>query len=125
MATSKPSANVFGTFLDNVTPGPSKSSVDFERITKQAIEWSTGETSASPAKSREAGPSPVGAILRAINDAGTPVSVVAIAKRAELNADLVTAALKDATFAGFITQTTGPSGVLFDLTADGRAMLHQ
>lgn len=124
MATSKPSANIFGTFLDNVTPGPSKSSVDFERITKQAIEWSTGEASAPPTKLRETGPSPVSAILKAIDDAGAPLSVVAIAKRAELNADLVTAALKDAMFAGFIAQTTGSSGVAFDLTADGRAMLH-
>ena len=68
------------------------------------VEWRGVGSAHKVARNRT---SPVSAILKAIDGAGAPLSVVAIAKRAELNADLVTAALKDAMFAGFITQVTG------------------
>ena|ERR1700722_13976093 len=133
MATSKPSANVFGTFLENIAPGPSKSAADFDQITKQAIEWSTS-TNSAPVQSeppghsgsfvRNPGSGAISAILKSINGAGMPLSVVLIAKKAGLDVDTVTVALRDAVFAGLIAQVTSPTGgVLFNLTDDGLAML--
>lgn len=134
MATAKPSANIFGTFLDNVAPGPSRSSVDFERITKQAIEWSSSQS--APGSGVDATGAPlegvrggsgqgaVSVVLKSIDAAGSPLSVVAIAKRTTLGVDAVTAALRDATFAGLLTKKETPDGgAVFDLTADGRDLI--
>ncbi len=134
MATSKPSANIFGTFLENVSPDPSKSTVDFGQITKQAIDWSNKHDTFNPAPAPAVGsgssaipvtsPIPVMEVLKFIDDAGTPQSLASIVKKTALSVDVVTAVLRDASFAGLLVQNTAGENVTFALTSQGRGMLH-
>lgn len=121
MSPSKPSANVFGTFLESVSTAPSRSAVDLYQITKQAIEWSNrlgDATKPEPATSPGAGP--VEAILRSIADAKAPLSFGDIVKATGLSIDATAAALRDATTAGLANATSASGAAAFDLTPAGR-----
>jgi hypothetical protein len=131
MATAKQSANIFGTFLENITPGPSKKPVDFEQITKQAIDWSSSQgprpssTEAPAADQGRAGSNDINVVLRSIDAAGSPLSVASIAKSTKLDVDALTTALRDATFAGLLARQDAPGGgVIFALTPDGHDLIH-
>lgn len=116
MSTAKPSANVFGTFLDNVSSTPSKPSLDWDSVTKQAIQWYTDQAS------RDGGGA-VSAVLRAMAEAGSPQSVATIVSSTKLSIDAVTSALSSAQSIGMVQQVVTGGAIKFELTAAGRDAL--
>jgi len=116
MSTVKPSANVFGTFLDNVSSTPSKPSLDWDSVTKQAIQWSSDQAS------RE-GSGAVSAVLAAIAQAGSPQSVATIVSSTKLSIDAVTGALLSAQSTGMVQQVGAGGDTKFELTAAGKDAL--
>jgi hypothetical protein len=119
MSTAKPSANVFGTFLDNVSSTPSKKSLDWDSVAQQAIEWSTGPTQGQTAHQDGA----VSIMLRAIAASGAPQSVAAIVSSTKLSIDAVTSALLSAQTIGLVQQVGSGGDTKFELTAAGRDVL--
>lgn len=121
----KAGADIFGTFLKNVTPEPSTSSTDLSRLTQSVVEWAgrqqgTRVTEASPASS----PGVIARLAQAIADAGSSVSVIALVEATHLDVDTVASALRDATATGLLRVEERPEGTrLFDLTPEGHQLL--
>lgn len=119
MSATKSSANVFGTFLDNVLSTPSKKSVDWDSVAQQAIEWSTVPNQ-DQASNRDGA---VSVLLRAIDRSGAPQSVAAIVSSTKLSIDAVTSALLSAKSIGLVEEVGTPGNTRFKLTADGKSAL--
>jgi len=123
--SGKSSADIFGTFLKNVAPGPSQPATDLSRLTQGVIDWSSRQQGATEAASAPArSPGVIPRLARTIADAGAPLSIIALVKATGLEVDTVASSLRDATATGLLRALDQPDGTrVFDLTADGRQLL--
>jgi hypothetical protein len=120
----KSSANIFGTFLTTVQPGPSKPDVDLSRLTQSVIDWSERQQSAESLTPPGGTPAVIPKLARAITDAAAPLSIIELVKSTNLDVDTVASALRDATATGLLQLKEQPDGTrLFSLTPDGRQLL--
>ncbi len=148
MQASKSSgANIFGTFLETVSPGSSKPSGDsppsgdLSKMTEafrdflKTVQALPAEPAAAAAKPEETGqeqkstpasanPPVIPRLLRAIADAKAALSIVTLVKATGLDVDAAAAALRDATAAGLLQAEEGRDGSrLFGLTPAGKELL--
>ena len=125
MSRKEAGANIFGTFLKNIQPGPSKSSVDLSQLTENVIDWSTQQDSKAIQSATPSGnPAVIPQLLRAIDEAATPLSIIKLVEKTSLKVDTVASALRDATATGLLQAVEQPDGGrLFQLTPDGRQLL--
>jgi predicted transcriptional regulator len=95
-----------------------------DQITKQAIGWSTRQQEMNaPESAQNAGSGAIIAILKSIDAAKKPLSIISIVKATNLGIDPAAAAIRDAVTTGLVSSHTQPDGVEFDLTAAGRSLI--
>jgi DNA-binding MarR family transcriptional regulator len=114
MAGKSTRANLFGTFLDTVSSGRSKSDLDISKLAQSVINWS---------KLQDAGEGAVSRVLRALEQQSSSSSIGALVRATGLDLDTVLKALDDAAAKGLIKSDTSEDGHLYRLTASGRDVL--
>jgi predicted transcriptional regulator len=122
--TAKQSANVFGTFLDTVSSAPSKSVVDLDAVTSQALGWfSKPQPNGPTPKPEGVEGGPIVTLLKAIDAAKQPISIAGIVKSSSLNVDAAAVAIRDALATGLIKDSRSEAGVAYEVTAMGRSLI--
>ena len=114
MAGKSSRANLFGTFLDTVSSGRSKSDFDISKLAESVINWS---------KLQEAGEGAVARLLRALESQPAAASIGALVRATGLDLDTVLKTLDDAAAKGLLRSEASEDGHLYRLTASGRDAL--
>ena len=114
MAGKSSRANLFGTFLDTVSPGRSKSDFDVSKLAESVINWS---------KQQDAGEGAVTRVLRALEQQPGAASIGTLVRATGLDLDTVLKALDDAGAKGLVKSDASEDGHLYRLTASGRDAL--